>query len=148
VVQLSRPVSCPPAITRPAVERGFDGRGLRSQDLPLVVVEGGAGDGVPQPTQLLTDRIALALAADAPGKLRQQRGDASEHERIGRTVAAGLSERELKQVGQVGGVQDHPYVSSVIPEHPRAKRPTGQLAQQRAAVTERVHRGRRVVDPR
>jgi len=111
----------------------------------LVVVEVLGGRGGAQPSKLV-DHDGVLAGRHAPGELAEQHADPGQDRRVGSPVAAGLGDREIHQVCERRPRQNDARAAVVVVQRPGTELAAGELAQQRRGVSERVDRGRRVVD--
>lgn len=123
------PGSQRPTPRRPAVLGGGPDEASALDQLSLFsgVEVLGCGGRV-QAGELDEYRVAL-VGRRAPGELAKQHIDLGQHGRVARSVAPGLADGEVEQVGQVWAAQHHSGDTVSVGHHPGTGSAVGDLAQ-------------------
>jgi hypothetical protein len=106
---------------------------------------GGHVDDVPEP---IAEDVVQHATGCPPGHLPQQGGHPAQHGRLPRGVVQGLLQDEVDQIDRRPLRHDQAHDAVVVGTTVRREPSGDQVAQQGRGVGQRVHCGRRVVDPR
>lgn len=87
------------------------------------------------------------VGARVPRQVAEQRIQPGQDLGIGRAVSTGRGDRHLEELGEARAVEDDPWLTVSVLDDEGSEVEVGELGEQGRRVTERVHRGGRVVDP-
>ncbi len=78
---------------------------------------------------MVADRLLPARVVDAPANLAQELGEAFEHERAVAAVAAGIGDRPVEEVAEVGPVEHYADPALLVVPELRSQLEGNRLAQ-------------------